>query len=126
MPRTTLNKTTLLGAYPTLPLSADSADLSLQASTGLSGSSGNQFAWGDFSTLLVIAQNTDASARTVSITSIANSQVFNRSGDIASYSIGAGEVAVFLVQRPGFYQTDAMLYLEANNSLVKFACVGIG
>lgn len=126
MARTTINKTTLLGPYPALPLVADSADLNLQASSGASGSNGNQVAWGDFGRMLIVAQNTDASARTVLISSIANAAVHNRSGDLGAYSIGAGEIAVFEVKRPGFYQADAMLYLETNNALVKLAAIGIG
>lgn len=123
MARTTLNKTTLNSAYPALPIVALSADVNLQASTGSSGSNGNQFAWGDAARLLVIAQNSGASGRTVTITSKVDP--YNRTGDIATYAIAAGVVSAWIIERTGFYQTDGMLYLEANHAEVKFAAIPI-
>lgn len=123
MARTTLLKTTLNGAYPVLPITALSADVNLQASTGSSGSNGNQFAWGDAARLLVIAHNSGASGRTVTITSKVDP--FNRTGDISAYAIAAGVVSAWIVERTGFYQADAMLYLEANHAEVKFAAIPI-
>lgn len=123
MARTTLTKTTLNLAYPALPITALSADVNLQASTGASGASGNQFAWGDAARLLVIAQNSGASGRTVTITSKADP--YNRTGDITAYAIAAGLVSAWIIERTGFYQTDGMLYLEANHAEVKFAAIPI-
>jgi len=126
MARTTLDKTTLLGSYPSLPLSANSADLTETAVTGSSGSSGNQIAWGDFGRLFVIVHNTHATnAYTVTFTSLASSSTLNRSGDISAYSVGAGEIAVFLFERNGWYQSDAMLYCEGENAAIKIGCVGL-
>lgn len=126
MARTTLAKTTLLGSYPSLPLSANSADLTLTAVTGSSGSNGNQIAWGDFGRLLVIVQNSHATnAYTVTFTSLASSSTLNRSGDISAYSLAAGEIGVFIFERNGWYQSDAMLYCEGENAAIKIGCVGI-
>lgn len=126
MARTTRAKTTLLGSYPTLPLAADSADLVLTAMTGSSGSNGDQIAWGDFARLLVIIQNSHAvTAYTFTVTSVAGANTLNRTGDITAYSLAAGEVAVLIFERNGWYQSDGMLYLEANNAAVKVGAVGL-
>lgn len=79
----------LPGAYPTLPIAANSRDLTLSA--------------GDATNLnytplvndatVVIAQNTGAGARTVGIVSAADE--FGRTGDITAYSLSAGELAIF-------------------------------
>lgn len=125
MARTTLPKTTLLGDYPALPLVADSADLVLTAVSGSSGSNGNQIAWGDFGRLCVIVQNTHASnAYTVTFTSKVDN--LNRTGDITTYSLAAGEIAVFTFSRMGWYQiADGMLYCEGSNAAIKIAAFGI-
>jgi hypothetical protein len=130
MARTTLNKTTLNSAYPALPITALSADLNFQAATGSAGSNGNQFAWGDAARLLLIAINTGITGRTVTISSIANSNTHNRSGDITAYAVAIGALAspiasAWIIERTGFYQADGMLYLEANHAEIKFACVAI-
>lgn len=126
MARTTRNKTTLLGSYPTLPLAADSADLVLTAMSGSGGSNGDQIAWGDFSRLLVIVQNSHATnAYTVTFTSVAGSSTLNRTGDITTYSLAAGEIGVFIFERNGWFQSDSMLYCEASNAAVKIGAVGL-
>jgi len=126
MARTTLPKTTLLGSYPALPLVASSADLVETAVTGSSGSSGNQIAWGDFSRLLVFVHNTDpTNPYTVTFTSLASATTLNRTGDIGPYSLAATEVGVFIFERNGWYQADAMLYCEGNNAAIKIGCVGL-
>lgn len=128
MARTTLLKTTLNAAYPALPVVALSAHLNFQACTGASGTSGNQFAWGDAARLLVIAYNSGVGARTITITSKVDP--YNRVGDITAYAEAAGALALpiaaaFIVERQGFYQADGMLYLEGNHAEVLFACVPI-
>ncbi len=128
MPRTTLTKTTLNASYPVLPITALSADLNFQASTGASGSSGNQFAWGDSARLLLIAINTGITGRTVTITSKVDP--FNRTGDITAYAVAIGALAspiasAWILERQGFYQSDGMLYCEANHAEIKFACIPI-
>lgn len=118
MARTTLTKTTALGAYGSY--TANAADLTMAAADV---SNKNQFvaSSGD----LVIAHNTGGSAYTVTVTSSADPH-YNREGDISAYSLGAGEYAIFgPFKRPGWVQSDGYLYLEANNSAVKFGVVVI-
>lgn len=121
MARTTLTRTTPLGPYPSLPVSADALDLTLTAAdTGNS----NQFLLDG--PMLLIAQNTDAgSARTITLTSVADPQL--RTGDITTYSIGIGETAVFKIDRmEGWRQSDGYFYLAASNAAVKFGIVRLG
>lgn len=128
MARTTLLKTTLNSPYPALPIVALSADLNFQASSGASGSNGNQFAWGDAARLLLVAINTGITGRTVTITSKVDP--FNRVGDITAYAVAIGALAnpiasAWILERTGFYQADGMLYCEANHAEIKFACIPI-
>jgi len=128
MARTTLVKTAINSAYPALPIVALSADLNFQASTGASGTNGNQFAWGDAARLLVIAINTGITGRTVTISSKVDP--FNRTGDITAYAVAIGALAApiasaWIIERTGFYQSDGMLYLEANHAEIKFAAIAI-
>ena len=118
MPRTTLTKTTPLGAFGTY--SANAADLTLTAADTVNL---NQFrATGNN---LVIAQNTNAGAQTVTITS---APINGRTGDITTYSIGAGEIAVFgpfLGNQNGWTQSDGYIYLQASHADIKFAIISI-
>lgn len=118
MARTTINKTTRIGSYPTLPLVADSADLNMQAATGSSGSNGNQIAFGSAPVLHVIVQNTGVGAGTVTFTSLADG--YNRTGDITTYSLAANDIAIFQFQAAGWKQADGNLYLEASANTMKF------
>lgn len=126
MARTTLNKTTLLGSYPALPLAANSADLVETAVTGSSGSSGNQIAFDDFGRLVVLVHNTDAAnPYTVTFTSLASATTLNRSGDIGPYTLQATEIAAFVFERNGWRQADGYLYCEGNNAAIKISAFGV-
>jgi hypothetical protein len=97
---------------------ADSLDLNLQAADVANK---NQFTpSGDD---LVIVQNSHAStAYTFTLTSAPDP--FNRTGDITTYSLAAGEVAVFRIKTLGWAQVaDGKVYLEGSNAAVKFAVV---
>lgn len=119
MARTTLTKTTALGAYGDYSV-ANSADLTM---TVADVSNKNQFVAS--SSDLVIAHNTGGSAYTITVTSSADPH-YQRTGDITTYSLGAGEYAVFgPFKRPGWVQSDGYIYLEASNALVKFGVVVI-
>ena|SRR3990172_6212686 len=115
MARTVLTKTTPLGSYPTLPLVANSADVTMTAADVANknsfAASGND---------LIIVQNTDAvNPYTVTITSIADD--YKRTGDITAYTLQAGEIAVLgPFKLPGWQQADRSIYLEANNAAIKF------
>ena len=71
---------------------------------------------------LVIAQNTGASAYTVTINSVADE--YGRTGDITAHSIAAGAIAVFgPFSVHGWRQSNDNIYLEANNIAVKFGVI---
>src|SRR5689334_15173988 len=118
MARTALTKTTPLGSLPTLPLAADSADLTM---TAAATSNLNSFVASGKD--LIIAHNTGGSSYTVTITSVA---LNGRTGDITTYSIGAGEYAVLgPLLTPGWRQTDGSVYLQASNAAVKFGVIDL-
>lgn len=123
MARSNISKTTLLSAYPTLPLTANSIDLVLTACTGSSGSSGNQIAFGP-GDMVVLAQNSDATnPYTVTYTSKADR--YNRTGDVGPYTLQAGEIMPFRFKADGWRQADGYLYCEGNNSAIKFAAFDV-
>ena len=125
MARTTVNQVTAIAAYPTLPIAANSADLTLTALTGQAWANGNQIPFGNAQTLLLLVQNSDgAVARNITITSKADN--LNRVGDLGPYLMQAGEFAVFTIKRSGFRQSDGYLYLESDNVAVKVAAIPIG
>lgn len=120
MARATIAKTALIPAYPTLPVTANSADVVFAATTGSAGSNGNQTPFGDAGELTVMALNSDpANPYTILISSVADKM--NRSGDIGPYTMQANEHAVFTIKRDGFRQADGNLYYESNNAAVKVA-----
>jgi len=113
MARQTLSKLTLGGNFPTI--SANSADMSMTAADAT-----NKEQILATQKQIVIAHNTGASTRTVTITSVADSRT-NRTGDISAYSLGAGEYAAFgPFEREGWMQSDGYIYLEASHAEVKF------
>jgi hypothetical protein len=118
MPRQTLTKLTALGTFPALPLTANSADLTMTAADATNKeqfvASGND---------LIIAHNTGASTRTITVTSVADGQT-KRTGDITTFSLGAGEYAAFgPFGKQGWMQADGKIYLEASHAEVKFGVV---
>ena len=117
MARQTLTKTTPPGNRPGLPLAADAADLAMtQADT----TNKEQFAAAGKD--VVIAHNTGVGAVTVTITSAADAG--NRSGDIETYSIGAGKIAVLgPFKLDGWVQTDGYIYLEASSTDIYFGVI---
>jgi hypothetical protein len=71
---------------------------------------------------LIFAHNTGAGANTVTVTSVADE--LGRTGDIAAYSLGAGEYGVFgPFKNQGWTQTDGKLYFQASSAEVKFGVV---
>jgi hypothetical protein len=117
MARTTLNKTTLVGPYPA-SVPADSLDFNFQAADVANK---NQFSpSGDDE---IIMWNSGASPYTVTITSAPDPM--NRTGDIATYSLAAGDIAGFRIKNMGWVQSDGKVYLEASNAAVKFAIVAL-
>jgi len=74
-------------------------------------------------TEFLLAQNTDAGAHNVTLTSAADP--FGRTQDITE-SVAAGAIKVFgPIRQPGFVQVDGMIYLEAADATVKFGVVSL-
>lgn len=68
---------------------------------------------------VIVVHNTSAdTAYTYTITSVADP--YGRTGDITANSIAAGAIEVLRVGLEGWRQTDGKVYLEANNTAVKF------
>ena len=115
MARTSLTPLTALGAYGSY--SANAADLAMTAADIVNQ---NQATFG--TKILLIAHNTGGSAQTVTVTSVTDP--YNRDGDITTYSVGAGEYAVFGPFVPaGWLQSDGKLYFEADSADVLFGLV---
>lgn len=125
MARTPITLEAAVGPYPSLPVTADSADIAMTATSGSSGANGNQAAFGNFNRLLCLFRNSGAGAHSVTLSSVASANTLNRTGDISAYSIGAGETAAFLVERNGFVQSDGNLYFESDHAEVLAAIIGI-
>jgi len=118
MPRGTLTKKTALGSKTTAYAAANSADLAMVAANTTNK---EQFACSGND--LIFAHNTGASPATITINSVADPQL-GRTGDVAAFSLGAGEYAVFgPLSRAGWMQTDGYVYLEASATDVKFGVV---
>ena len=112
MARTELTKTDAPGPYGTsgVALTKAGADTSNQNSFRASNND------------LVIAHNTDSVAHSVTITSVQDP--YNRTGDISSESIAAGEIRIFGPFRAqGWQQPDGHIYLEADDATVELGVV---
>ena len=118
MARTDLTESTAEGAYG--DYGANEADVTMAAGDAVNG---NQFtATGND---LLIAHNTGAGAETVTITSVADE--YGRSGNITTYSIGAGEYAAFgPFKRHGWMQSDGEIYVDVSSADIKLGVVRLG
>jgi hypothetical protein len=115
MARASLTKTTALGAYGTY--SAAAAKLTMAAANVADM---NQFTFGGED--LIVAHNTGGSPYTLTISSVADP--YGRTQDITTYSIPAGEYAVFgPFKAPGWLQSDGKIYLAASNASVLLGVV---
>lgn len=112
MARTDLTKTTAPGSYASagVAVTITAADVTNK----------NQFAAeGDD---LIVAQNTGASAHSVTITSAPDP--YGRSGHISGESIAANEIRIYgPLKTLGWIQSDGKVYLEADNAEVKFGVI---
>lgn len=120
MARTAITKIDVVGPYPTLPIAANALDFAL---TAADVANGNAIAFGNFSRLLLVMQNTNAGAQTVTITTAPDD--LNRTGDITDYSIGASEFAAIVVAKRGYRQDSGDLYIDASDAGILFAAFGI-
>lgn len=86
-------------------------------------SNGNDFVASG--TQLIIAQNTDgASARTVTITSVAD-PVTGRTGNVAAQSLAVSEIRIFMVQPRGWADSNGKINLSASNAAIKFGIINL-
>lgn len=120
MPRQTIAASVPAGPYPAvLPIAVNSADITMTAADVANKS---QAAYGAASSLLVLVQNTHASAAgDVSIESAPDG--LNREGDITDYVLQAGDIAAFLLPRNGWRQTDGNLYFDGSDATIKFGII---
>ena len=71
---------------------------------------------------LVLAQNTDVGAQTVTITSVADP--YGRTGNVTAFSIPAGGLAIFgPFNVQGWQQSDGYIYIDASVVTVKFSVI---
>ena len=117
MARTTITAQTLAGAYPALPIAGGSADLTMTPADTVNQ---NMTPLIDSKTLL-LAHNTGASGRTITITSVADT--LNRTGDITAYAIVAGAISRFGPFKTVGWANGGKLNFEANNAEVVFAVI---
>ena len=119
---------TLPGSYPDLPPVAGSLALGFQAADA---SLKNYTPMVSGKTVL-LAMNTDSSAHTVTVSSVADDQ--NRKGDITAYSLAAIDGSTPVIVPLGIFvtkgwltptdgTTPAGLWFEANSATVKFAVI---
>jgi len=106
------------GAYPALPITANSRDLQMQAGDA---SLGNYTPLVEAKTL-VLLHNTGAGARTVTFTSQADTP-YNRTGDITAYSIGAGEMALFGPFKAIGWSDGGNLDIDVSHAEVQIAVI---
>ncbi len=121
MARQNLTPKVPAGSYPALPLGANAADLAFTAAgAGFAEGSGFTMTGND----LVIVKNGNVAQQTVTFTSVADDK--NRTGDITTYALGAGEYGVFgPFKRPGWQQSDGKLYMAASAADVEFAVISL-
>lgn len=118
MARTNIPSQEPLGPFPTLPVTADGLDI---AFTDGNASEGNEFtATGSD---LLIAKNIGSGARTITLLSVVDQ--FNRTGDITTYSLGAGEVASFFFGTNGWLQSNGKININVSHAEVKLAILAL-
>lgn len=120
MARVSLTPITVLGPYPSLPVSANGLDLTW---TAADATNKNQISFNG--PKLILAKNSHAStAYTVTLTSKTDNR--NRTGDVTAYQLEAGDVMAFRIDNAeGWQQSDGYVYLEANNASVQFAVINL-
>jgi hypothetical protein len=117
MARLALTPKSLPLKYPVLPITANALDFAFTAA-GADFAEGASFPMTEKEVLIV--HNGNVGAQTITITSVADP--YARTGNITTYSLGAGEYAVFpQFQKAGWMQTDGNLYFAASATDVEFA-----
>jgi hypothetical protein len=115
MARTALTPVVVVGPYPTNGTVGVGALAFTFAASDLAN--GNQYPCTGQE--VIVFQNTDAGAQTVTITSAPDSQ--GRKADITTYSLATGTFAVFLPGVLGWIQSDGNIYINTSNANLKIA-----
>jgi len=113
----TLTPQTLVAPFATV--AANALDFTFAA--GQAGSGGNNFVCSG-QDLVVVNNSHGSNAYTVTITSVADEK--NRTGHITSYSLAAGDYAVFgvgLTNSKGWQSTAGKIQIDVENAAVKVA-----
>lgn len=115
MPRTALTAQTLKAATDTVAPTAGQLDLVMTAAD-VANSNAVPFTGKE----ILLMNNTDVGAQTITITSAPD--LLGRTRDIAAYSMAAGKISAFDANTlQGWLQADGNLYFQASSALVKFA-----
>lgn len=83
---------------------------------------GNKLAGGG--DILILAHNTGASTRTVTITSVAD-PVTGRTGSVTAQNILAGEYRIFRLSSFGWANSAGEIIIAANHAEVKFGVIDL-
>jgi hypothetical protein len=114
MARTLITAQPLLGAYPDLPLTADSADVSW---TATDGPTDLQVAIVDGKTIVEVYNSDDAATHTVTFTASPDAQ--NRTVGIAAYVVGALQTSRFGPFKSLGWQVGGMLGIDVSDPLLR-------
>ena len=115
MPFTNVTPQVPVGPYPALPVAPAGLDL---AFVTLDAANGNSFVVTGKEILVI--WNPDVSGHTVTIASAPDA--LGRTGDIATYTVGAGVISAFLINNVnGWKQTDGTVHITGNSALLKVA-----
>lgn len=118
MARTLLASVTPKGPFVTLPVTANSLDVTF---TAADAANGNYVPFAGSKMLVVALNSHGANPYTFTIKSSADAH--KRTGDIGAYTLAAGEYGAYIVERDGFVQDSdqaGSIWLDAENAAVKF------
>ena len=117
MARVLVAPQTTPGAYPTLQPAANSRDVTFQAADAALG---NYCALVEGKTVILV-QNVAIGAKTVTFTSVVDT--LNRDGDIAAYSVGASEIALFGPFKAVGWSHSGQVWMDGEDANIKFAVI---
>lgn len=121
MARVALTPKAALGPYPSLQPVALSATLTFVGNA--TAADGVSFPLSQRPQLLIVS-NTNGGAQTCTIESVADAR--GRTGDITTYALAAGAVAIFgPFASEGWRQADGSIYAKGSHADVKFAVVDL-
>lgn len=104
-------------SYPSLPVTALALDIAFTAADAT-----NLEQTAMTAPFILLAWNSGGTPATITISSVADPQ--RRTGDITTYTVGAGLIAAIKFDSTvGWKQADGMLYYAASSANVKFACI---